>query len=82
MTGNSIVNDNPCTICGKQRVVYSVAYEKQGNSVVKIEKTKCPDPLCQKRVDKNLKSENDKRHAMMNNKEPRNHWRKNQKQTK
>lgn len=79
MDTNINFGNNPCTICGKQRVVYSVDYQKQGNSVVKTEKTKCPDPLCQEKVDAKLKTEDDNRQAMMYNKEPRDHWRKNPK---
>jgi hypothetical protein len=56
-----MVNQNVCIRCGKQRVVVSTHREIINNSVVTSKKMACPDPECQKKVDKMLKAEEQKR---------------------
>lgn len=43
---------NPCIRCGKQRIVVKTWTEHIGVSLVKYSDTVCPDPECQKVVDK------------------------------
>ena len=50
-----------CIECGKQRVVVGTYEEKVGNSVVVYKETICPDPECQKKVEKTLARELEKR---------------------
>lgn len=56
-----INNTSICIVCGKQRVVVATHEEKVGNSVVVYKETICPDPECQKRVEKILEKELEKR---------------------
>jgi len=56
-----ITNTSICIECGKQRVVVATHEEKVGNSVVVYKETICPDPECQKRVEKTLAKELEKR---------------------
>lgn len=44
--------NNPCVECGKQRVDGKSWTGKMGTSLVTYTLTICPDPLCQKIVDK------------------------------
>lgn len=44
--------NNPCIECGKQRVDGKTWKGKVGTSVVTYSLTICPDPACQKIVDK------------------------------
>lgn len=43
---------NPCIQCGKQRIDGKSWNSKSGNSLVFYTQTICPDPDCQKIVDK------------------------------
>ncbi len=52
---------NRCTICGKDRVVVKTRKEKIGTSYVFYREMACPDGECQKKVEKNLTSEQNKR---------------------
>lgn len=52
---------NPCTRCGKPRIVISTSEERVGNSNIVTKETVCPDPECQAKVEKQLKSEEAKR---------------------
>lgn len=54
-------NTSICIECGKQRVVVGTYEEKVGNSVVIYKETICPDPECQKKVEKTLAKELEKR---------------------
>lgn len=58
-----MITTNPsiCIECGKQRVVVATHEEKVGNSVVIYKETICPDPECQKKVEKTLAKELEKR---------------------
>jgi hypothetical protein len=56
-----IDNTSICIECGKQRIVVGTHEEKIGNSVVVYKETICPDPECQKRVEKILAKELEKR---------------------
>lgn len=44
--------NNPCIECGKQRIDGKTWKGKVGISVVTYSQTLCPDPACQKIVDK------------------------------
>ncbi len=54
-------NTSICIECGKQRIVVGTYEEKVGNSVVVYKETICPDPECQKKVEKILAKELEKR---------------------
>jgi len=54
-------NTSICIECGKQRVVVATHEEKVGNSIVVYKETICPDPECQKKVEKTLAKELEKR---------------------
>jgi hypothetical protein len=58
-----MVTTNPsiCIECGKQRIVVRTYEEKVGNSVVVYKETICANPECQKKVDKTLAKELEKR---------------------
>jgi formylmethanofuran dehydrogenase subunit E len=56
-----IGNPSICIECGKQRIVVATHEEKVGNSVVVYKETICPDPECQKKVEKILAKELEKR---------------------
>ena len=56
-----ISNTSVCIECGKQRIVVGTHEEKVGNSVVVYKDTICPDPECQKKVEKTLAKELEKR---------------------
>lgn len=43
---------NPCTLCGKQRIDGKTWEVRTKTSVVAYGLTVCPDPACQKQVDK------------------------------
>ncbi len=45
---------NPCSVCGKERVEGKSWKEKLGTSVITHTSTICPDPICQKIVDKTI----------------------------
>ncbi len=44
--------NNPCVECGKQRIDGKTWKGKVGSSVITYTLTVCPDPACQKIVDK------------------------------
>lgn len=46
--------DNPCIECGKQRIEGRSWKEKVGSGEITHTQTVCPDPACQKIVDKIL----------------------------
>jgi hypothetical protein len=50
-----------CIECGKRRIVVGTHEEKIGNSVVVYKDTICSDPECQKKVEKTLARELEKR---------------------
>jgi hypothetical protein len=54
---NKIIVNNPCIICGKERVVIKTFKEKVGNSVIINSVTACPDKECQKKVEVMLTKE-------------------------
>lgn len=51
---------NPCIECGKQRVDGKSWKAKIGSSVVTYTQTICPDPACQKIVDKAIAARKEK----------------------
>jgi hypothetical protein len=53
--------NNPCIRCGKQRIELNSCQKKEGSFLVTYTKTVCPDPECQKLVDKELAKEKSKR---------------------
>ena len=56
-----IEDTSVCIVCGKRRIVVATHEEKIGNSVVTYKETICPDPECQKKVEKVLGKELEKR---------------------
>lgn len=48
---------NPCTRCGKQRVVVKTKKERVAGSLVITTITTCPDPECQKIINKQMQKE-------------------------
>lgn len=50
MLESNLMN-NPCVICGKQRIEGKTWKEKLGATVVTYSQTICPDSECQKIVD-------------------------------
>lgn len=50
-----------CIECGKKRIVVGTYEEKVGNSTVVYKETICADPECQKKVEKTLAKELEKR---------------------
>ena len=46
--------NNPCINCGKQRIDGKSWKEKIGTSLVTYTQTICPDPACQKIIDKGI----------------------------
>lgn len=50
-------NSNPCIICGKARIITKTYTEKTDNGTLTHVITSCPDPECQKKVDKILANE-------------------------
>jgi hypothetical protein len=55
------INENVCIKCGKQRIVVGSHEEKVGTSTVTYKDMICPDPECQKKVEKILQQEYGKR---------------------
>lgn len=56
-----MVNTTPCIRCGKLRVVAKTWTEKTGvAAAVTYTQTVCPDPACQKLVEKLLQERNDR----------------------
>ncbi|MFH1864029.1 MAG: hypothetical protein ABIJ85_03955 [bacterium] len=60
---------NKCTTCGKERIVIKTYKEKIGTSCVTFKEMTCPDPECQKRINKVLSSERAKRQRIKDEKE-------------
>ena len=60
-----------CTRCGKERIFKSSVVEKVGNSTITHTITVCPDPECQKMVEKSLVTEEKKRKIMYEEQEKR-----------
>jgi len=58
--------DNPCPRCGKQRIVVKVKKERINGSLVTTTITACPDPECQKLIERQLKKEKDARDRLIN----------------
>lgn len=54
-------NTSVCIECGKPRIVVGTYEEKVGNSTVVYKETICSDPECQKKVEKTLAKELEKR---------------------
>lgn len=52
---------NKCSLCGKERVVVKTRKEKVGSSYVFYREMSCPDAECQKKVEKTLTNEKNKR---------------------
>ncbi|MBI5127309.1 hypothetical protein HZA76_02530 [Candidatus Roizmanbacteria bacterium] len=48
---------NPCSRCGKERVFVKTWKEKIGYSTITTTETACPDPECQKIVEKANKTQ-------------------------
>lgn len=61
-----ISNSNLCSRCGKVRVVVKTYTEKVGNSTVSYKITSCPDPDCQKIVNRKMGEEDEKRSKIKN----------------
>jgi len=66
---------NPCTRCGTQRIVSKTWKEHVesafGSSTVIVTESVCPNPDCQKVVDKELRAQKAKRNQMKKDKEDR-----------
>ena len=60
---------NKFTTCGKERIVIKTYKEKIGTSYVTFKEMTCPDPECQKRINKVLSSEKAKRQRIKDEKE-------------
>jgi hypothetical protein len=60
-----------CIVCGKRRIVVGSHEEKIGNSTVVYKDTICPDPECQKKVEKVLGKELEKRQQSAKNQQIR-----------
>jgi len=57
---------NPCIRCGRERVFVRSWEEKIGESIIINTQTTCPNPECQKEVDKDNKKQRDRMTAMRN----------------
>lgn len=62
---------NPCTRCGKERVIVKSYKEKSGGFLVTHTLSVCPDPKCQKLVNSDLKKEKEKRNVFKKESEKR-----------
>ncbi len=60
---------NPCTRCGKQRVISNIHKERVGGSLVTVSSTICPDPECQAIVEKQLEKERVQRAQIISDKQ-------------
>lgn len=60
-----------CTRCGKERIVKTSSTELMERSVVTYTTTICPDPECQKLVEKGLVVEENKRRVIREEQETR-----------
>lgn len=59
---------NPCIECGKERIDSKTWKGKAGASVVTFIQTICPDPECQKKVDKAIADRKEKSAALIKKK--------------
>ena len=57
--------DNPCFRCGKQRVVVKVSKELINGSLVTTTTTTCPDPECQKLLNKQMEKDKNARERLV-----------------
>ncbi|MBI1862719.1 hypothetical protein HYS00_01220 [Candidatus Microgenomates bacterium] len=62
---------NPCIRCGRERIVSKTSKERVGNSVIVTTLTVCPDPACQKEVERENRRMRDKKLAMKRKSEER-----------
>lgn len=68
MQNNKVTN--PCIQCGKERILFKTWVEEvpatYGNKITTVTRslTVCPDPECQKLVEKKLAAEKDKRNKI------------------
>lgn len=62
---------NICTRCGKLRVAVKTYKEKVGNSMVIYTINECPDPLCQKIVNGQLRDDEKRRILVRDEQEKR-----------
>jgi len=62
------VYSNPCTRCGKERIISKEWVEYIGLSQITRTDTICPDKACQKQVDDDLEEKRLKKEAIMNRK--------------
>lgn len=60
---------NPCVKCGKERVDGKTWESKIGASSIIYTQTICPDPVCQKQVDKGIADRKAKTASMLKAKE-------------
>lgn len=60
-----------CTRCGKERIIQSSSVETLEKTTVTYTVTVCPDPECQKLVEKGLAVEEIKRKVMRDEQEKR-----------
>jgi hypothetical protein len=66
-----IEDTSVCIVCGKRRIIVASHEEKIGNSTVIYKETICPDPECQKKVEKVLGKELEKRQLSAKNQQIR-----------
>ena len=57
---------NPCSRCGKQRVVVEVKKELINGSMITTTTTTCPDKHCQELLDRQMEREKDARARLIN----------------
>jgi len=62
---------NPCSRCGKERVVVRIWKEKVDSSVITNTETACPDKACQMEVDKINKKQQERSAALKRESEKR-----------
>jgi hypothetical protein len=66
-----IEDTSVCIVCGKRRIIVASHEEKIGNSTVIYKETICPDSECQKKVEKVLGKELEKRQLSAKNQQLR-----------
>jgi len=57
--------ESQCIRCGKTRVISKVWQEHLGQSLVTYTETVCPDPACQKKVEKEIAARREKRELVI-----------------
>ncbi len=69
------ITSNPCTRCGKERIVSKTWTEEienfMGKTTIKHMETVCPDPECQKVVDEKIDIQKKKKEALQQEREER-----------